>query len=319
LGEQVPDNDAEADGLCRIIDSAGDADLLAQAVRRNTERLGPLWGRLAQLRFAGPPGSRPSADQRAALIGAVRELLPQGAPDQPGEGLTAADWRALRQGGSAWLATASLKALPVPAPADEPLIEALADATHRQGLFTVWSGYTAQDIKSEDRLRRPNDIRVARRSGRLLHALVRARQARRVLEIGSGFGVSGMYLNAALARLPQGRLKTFEANADWQPIAAANIAVTGPLPESVAGPFTPTSLAADERFDLVFIDAIHTPAAVQEQLDAVHPHLDPGALVVVDDVRFSPEMLDHWRGEAKSARWAASFELFGRFGILEVA
>lgn len=201
-----------------------------------------------------------------------------------------------------------------------PLVEALAAATHRRGVFEVWAGYDQRDIKSAERVRRPNEIRVARRSGELLAWLVRQRQPQCVVEIGSGFGTSGMYLCAALEEVGAGRLLTFEPNAIWHGIARDNILRISHRVTAVNGPFEAHhSMMDGVLVEMAFIDAIHTPEAVEPQLEAVLRHCAPGAVIVIDDIRFSRRMYAYWRDLALEPRWAASCEYAGRFGILEMA
>jgi len=201
-----------------------------------------------------------------------------------------------------------------------PLIEHLAVRTQNIGRLPIWEGYRTADIKSNSRERAPNDIRVARRFGEFLAWLTRARQPNRVLEIGTGFGVSGMYWLSGLEENSRGELVTFEANPQWQQIAARNLAEVSPRHTSICGAFEESFLDLQERsVDIAFVDAIHTPEAVENQLSILRQFLCSGALVLIDDIRFSEEMHEHWRIVAQRPEYRAAFEIEGRLGFLELA
>jgi predicted O-methyltransferase YrrM len=102
-------------------------------------------------------------------------------------------------------------------------------------------------------------INVTPNQGKLLHLLVRAMGARRILEIGTLGGYSTIWLARALP--PNGRLVSLEADPRHAEVARANIARAG-LAEVVevrvgVALETLPQLAAEggEPFDFAFIDA----------------------------------------------------------------
>jgi len=63
------------------------------------------------------------------------------------------------------------------------------------------------------------------------------------------------------------------------------------------GPFRdtlPAIVAADVRFDLVFLDGHHEGRILLEQWDQIRPRLNEGAWVLVDDIRWSGDMHAAW-------------------------
>jgi predicted O-methyltransferase YrrM len=99
------------------------------------------------------------------------------------------------------------------------------------------------------------DINVTAAQGKLLNILVRAQQARSILEIGTLGGYSTIWLAKALAK--GGRVITLEANAKHAEAARLNIARAG-LADKVevrVGPALETLAQLEGPFDLIFIDA----------------------------------------------------------------
>ncbi len=93
--------------------------------------------------------------------------------------------------------------------------------------------------------------------GQLLHVLARAVGAKRILEVGTLFGYSTIWLARALA--PGGRLVTLEADAGRAAEAREWIrrAGAGDIVEIRVGPALDTlpKLSGPEPFDLAFLDA----------------------------------------------------------------
>jgi len=127
-------------------------------------------------------------------------------------------------------------------------------------------------------------IAVSAPQGKFLGVLARAVGARRILEIGTLGGYSTIWLARGLA--PGGRLVTLEYSPKHAEVARANLARAG-LADVVevrvgAALDTLPALAAEEPFDLVFVDADKAPYA--QYLDWAVRLTRAGALVVADNV-----------------------------------
>jgi predicted O-methyltransferase YrrM len=204
-------------------------------------------------------------------------------------------------------------------PALLPLIEHLASTTQQLGSFEIWSGYAASDIKTDSRKRAPNDIRVNQRVATFLAHLARGLEPRSILEIGAGFGVSGMYWASALAELGTGYLMTFEPNTRWRAIAEHNIRAICDRVQVVEGTFEEQLAALNippQSVDILSVDAIHTVTAVSAQLALAAPLLAPNAVILIDDIKFSPGMYRYWRRLAAAPEFCMSFEIESRMGVL---
>jgi predicted O-methyltransferase YrrM len=129
-------------------------------------------------------------------------------------------------------------------------------------------------------------IAVSPSQGKLLFVLAKSIGARRILEIGTLGGYSGIWLARALP--PDGRLVTLEVNASHAEVARRNFERTGvarqvDLRVGCALELLPQFAAeASEPFDFVFIDAEKVQYA--EYLEWTIRLSRPGALIIADNV-----------------------------------
>jgi predicted O-methyltransferase YrrM len=124
---------------------------------------------------------------------------------------------------------------------------------------------------------------VERETGRWLALLVRATNAREVLEIGSSNGVSTIWL-AAAARLNAGRVTGTEILPERAADANNNLAAAGldAVARVVAGDARTTVASLPGPFDLVFIDAEKDDYV--DHLASVADRVRPGGLILADNV-----------------------------------
>jgi len=125
---------------------------------------------------------------------------------------------------------------------------------------------------------------VSREEGRFLYASARAGGARRVVEFGTSFGISTIYLAAAVRDAGGGIVHTTEIEPSKCRVAEANIRDAG-LSEQVhllEGDALKTLQSIEGPIDLVFLDGwknLYVPV-----LDLLRDKLRPGALVLADNV-----------------------------------
>ena len=145
-------------------------------------------------------------------------------------------------------------------------------------------------LEEEDRAEREAGLLPSRRSrqvapatGRFLFALTAAQAGIEVLEIGGSRGYSTIWL-AAGARLLGGRVVSLEHDPERCALWRANIAAAGleEWAELVEGDASETLRATQDVFDLVFLDA--EKEDYEALFGLVRPLLEPGALVVADNV-----------------------------------
>ena len=140
---------------------------------------------------------------------------------------------------------------------------------------------SANDAAISERPRRM--LNITRDTGELLNLLIRATQARRVLEIGTSNGYSTLWLAEAAAAIG-GHVWTIEY-ADYKlALASANFARAGlaaTISQCVGDAGELLAATADAAYDLVFLDAERQYyAAWWPDLRRV---LRPGGLLVVDN------------------------------------
>jgi predicted O-methyltransferase YrrM len=199
-------------------------------------------------------------------------------------------------------------------------IETLAARTDDLGYRPLWNGYPPSSF-TQGATRRSAQVRADRILGNFYASLAELRQPPVVVEIGTAFGVSGMYWLAGLGVNPAGHLFTFEPNLEWAAIARRNLAEISNRFTLVNGIFEDhvvSSLKAGDDIDIALIDAIHASEYVLPQLDLVIENAAPGCIIILDDISFSGDMQSCWHRVATDQRFVASMEFGGRIGIVEL-
>lgn len=69
------------------------------------------------------------------------------------------------------------------------------------------------------------------------------------------------------------------------------------------------------QYDLVYIDGDHRGVKVKEMLDLLDPTLHDETIVIIDDIRWSKDMLDFWQQFKEMERYHLTMDLF-RMGIV---
>jgi predicted O-methyltransferase YrrM len=147
-------------------------------------------------------------------------------------------------------------------------------------------------------------------AGRFLYVAARAIRARRIVEFGTSFGISTIYLAAAVRDNGGGEVIGTELEPSKRERALANLAAAG-LSDVVdvrLGDATQT-LARDvaEPVDLLFLDGWKD--LYIEILELLKPRLRPGALVLADNVRTFKKTLAPFVARVSSGHGFASTTL----------
>jgi len=127
---------------------------------------------------------------------------------------------------------------------------------------------------------------VDRAAGRLLSVLVHCMQANRILELGTAYGYSTLWM--ALALPPAGHIWTIDPDMERTEIAASYFRRAGV--EQRVEIINQPALEVLEWFpqrnlDIVFIDAVKTE--YEDYLEAVIPMLKRSGIVVIDNLLWS--------------------------------
>jgi predicted O-methyltransferase YrrM len=154
-----------------------------------------------------------------------------------------------------------------------------------RALWTVVSGTSFMKTVPPSRFKGAY-LPVSRAAGRFLYLLARATAARNVVEFGTSFGISAIYLAAAVRDGGGGLVTTTEIEPSKCAVAAANLQEAGlaDLVRILEGDVRDTLKAAQGPIDLLFLDGwkdLYVPV-----LELLRPRLRRGALVVADNVNF---------------------------------
>jgi len=181
----------------------------------------------------------------------------------------------------------------------------------------MWGRLTG---KSMMKMIRPTDlgkayIPVNREAGRFLYLMARSIDAKKIVEFGTSFGISTIYL-AAAARVSGGMVFSTEIEPMKCRAAEANIRDAGlaDYAKVLEGDATQTLKQVTGTVDLLFLDGwkdLYVPI-----LEQVLPQLRKGALVIADNTNFvdSRPYLDRIRAPDSGFLWAP---MFG--GTMEIA
>lgn len=135
-------------------------------------------------------------------------------------------------------------------------------------------------------------LSVSRETGRLLYLLARSMRAHDIVEFGTSFGISTLYLAAALRENGGGRVISTEFEPSKVARARQHLRDAGldDLVEIREGDALKTlSTGLPDAVDLVLLDG--AKALYGDVLDMLLGRLRPGALIVADNADHSPDYL----------------------------
>lgn len=137
---------------------------------------------------------------------------------------------------------------------------------------------------------------VSRETGYLLYMLTRSTRAQSILEFGTSFGISTIYLAAALRDNGGGQIVTTEFESSKAARAREHLTEAGlmDLVEIREGDALETlSQNMPETFDLVLLDG--AKGLYADILKRVEGCLRPGSLILADDAHHCPEYVSQIR------------------------
>jgi len=147
----------------------------------------------------------------------------------------------------------------------------------------------------------------------VLFHLIRELKPSSCLELGTCVGISAAYQAAALRLNQKGALITLEGAPGISRVAEETFDILGITNASViTGPFhetLPGALTAAKPVDFFFNDGHHDYNAVIQYFNEALPWLADEAVVVFDDISWSPGMRKAWSGIENDKNVAASIDL----------
>ena len=177
-----------------------------------------------------------------------------------------------------------------------PKVATLLDQLHQEAADQMPSVHTVvEQIQNESTSQEewPSDwakrmssfyLPVSREQGRFLYQTVRATKAQNVVEFGTSFGISAIYIAAALHDNQSGKLVSAELIESKAAKAKKHIHHAG-LSDYVdirIGDALVTLRDPEKPIDILFLDG--GPSLYLSILRLLQPHLSEGALVIADNV-----------------------------------
>lgn len=149
-----------------------------------------------------------------------------------------------------------------------------------------------------------------KRSGEFLARLAAWKKPQTALELGTNIGFSMLYLATAT---PTTQWHTIEGSQSLATLAKQHFQQFNVAAHLYVGAFQdtlPKILPQIAPIDFVLIDGHHTAQAVVELCQSIKPFLAPGAVVVIDDIRWTPDMLSAWSQIQQTPDFQVTIELF---------
>jgi len=157
---------------------------------------------------------------------------------------------------------------------------------------------------------------VSKHYGKLLYSLAGYYKPDCIIELGTAFGISTMYL--ALGN-PQARVITVEGNPQLAEMAYKNFTVHNLNNITLINSTFENAIAQLKREissrTLVFIDGNHTLQATLQYFELFGKVPDSNNIMVFDDINWSPDMLLAWNTITESVRNGIIVDLF-QMGII---
>ena len=137
-----------------------------------------------------------------------------------------------------------------------------------------------------------------------------------ILEFGTSFGISAMYMAAAT---PDVRVKTIEGCQALSDIASATFSEAGvyniDLITASFDEILPDIMGWKIKPGLVFIDGNHRKAPLLKYFNSLSEVSDNKIVIIIDDIYSSNEMEEAWKEIKQSARVSVTIDIF-RMGIV---
>lgn len=171
-------------------------------------------------------------------------------------------------------------------PLSAPQLAAISDLAQDMAIFAPQplNALYAQ-WKGGSLMRRPKDIALSQTFGEVLYSLVADVAPALVVEAGTGFGVSGSFIAAALSNRSRGQLVSFEIGDYWH-VAERNILKFYHKVRVINDNFENISnhIRASEPIDFAFIDALHDTEVIERQVRHIFGFMRKDGVIVIDDV-----------------------------------
>lgn len=149
----------------------------------------------------------------------------------------------------------------------------------------------------------------------LLFRLVKYYQPKQILELGTSLGIGTLMMH-------QGNPKATIDSIEGCPETHNYVMTHHPLRSLDKINFEQAlftdyidNLPVHKVYDFIFIDGDHRGAKVNQLLSRLNRHMHDETIILLDDIRWSDDMLTIWKSVTKSNDFHVSIDLF-KFGVL---
>lgn len=151
----------------------------------------------------------------------------------------------------------------------------------------------------------------AKKWAEVLHKLAKEFQPNTIIELGTSFGISGMYLASAI---PNGKLMTLEGCPNIAEIAKENFDKANiDNAEIIIGNFDktlPQLLSQTNQVDFVYVDGNHTEEATLRYFSWFKDKAGKNTVLIFDDIHWSEGMKKAWETIQKDNSVTLTVDLF---------
>lgn len=150
--------------------------------------------------------------------------------------------------------------------------------------------------------------------GKLLFKLANHYQPKTILELGTSLGVGTFMLANGY---PNSKIITVEGCSETSDIAQKmHLKFQSKNVDFVVSDFVSyLKNYKGSSFDFVFIDGDHRGKKLHELLDLLNDHIHDETIILLDDIRWSNDMLNSWNELISNQRYHLSIDLF-KMGII---
>lgn len=178
-------------------------------------------------------------------------------------------------------------------------------------VFEATGGGTTSTVASESAI-----ASVPADKALLLYRLVRTLRPKKVVEFGSALGLSGSCIVVALDANGTGEFETVEGSPSRRKIADRSISsVDERRRATTACAMFDDVLDVLDEADLFFLDGNHYWEPTLRYVNEAVTRMARPAILVLDDIRWSPDMLRAWEEVSRWRTFVASGEALG-VGVL---
>ena len=158
----------------------------------------------------------------------------------------------------------------------------------------------------------------------LIYKLIRHFRPTTILELGTNAGLSSLYMALAMKGIEGGNIYSIEGNNDLYDKAMVSHAMLRhgfiglPQVNFILGNFKeklPETLSKISSLDFVFIDGDHRGEALLDYFNQCLAKANDNSIFVLDDIYWSPDMLEAWKKIIEHPRVRLSLDLYS-IGVL---